>query len=181
MKVAEKRSSLVAAEVEDSRNGGQCQKGVYEVGYVVKVLCERLGNLPPYVKAVLLFGSTARGEATDRSDIDLLVLHEGMPVANLVERRRILYRAVVERVGDVFEAVTLIDMGFRDFVNPGVVTPLLLNIYWDAVIIFDRTGLLEEFLVRVRRRIEESGLRRSRDGRAYYWVLPKPMERVRIV
>jgi len=157
------------------------KKRIYEVSYVVKVLCERLGNLPPYIRAILLFGSTARGEATDRSDIDLLILHEGMPVSNLIERRRILYRAVVERVGDVFEAVTLIDMEFRDFVNPRVVTPLLLNIYWDAVVVFDRTELLEEFLRRVRRRIEESGLRRIRDGRAYYWILPKPMERVRII
>jgi len=156
------------------------RKDIRGAGSTVEVLRERLGDLPSYVRAILLFGSTARGEATDRSDIDLLVLHEGMPVANLVERRRILYRAVVERVGDVFEAVTLIDMEFRDFVNPGVVTPLLLNIYWDAVVVFDRTGLLEEFLRRVRRRIEELGLRRIRDGRAYYWVLPEPMEKVRI-
>jgi len=161
--------------------GVSARKEICGVDSVLGVLRERLADLPHYVRAVLLFGSVARGEATDRSDSDLLILHEGMPAAGLVERRRILYRAVVERIGDVFEAVTLIDMEFGDFVNPGFVSPLLLNIYWDAVVVFDRTGLLEEFLRRVRRRIEESGLRRVKDDRAYYWILPKPVEKVRIV
>lgn len=87
---------------------------------------------------------------------------------------------MMERAGDVFEAVTLIDMELRDFVNPRIVTPLLLNIYWDAVVVLNRTGLAEGFLKHVRRRIEESGLRRVRDGRAYCWVLPKPMEKVKV-
>jgi len=156
-------------------------EGVRRADAIVRVLRERLGDLPLYVRSILLFGSTARGEATERSDIDLLVLHEGMPVTDLVERRRVLYRAVMERIGDVFEAVTLIDMEFRDFVNPRIVTPLLLNVYWDAVVALDRTGLVEGFLKHVRRRIEESGLRRVRDGRAYCWVLPKPMEKVKVI
>jgi len=72
-------------------------------------------------------------------------------------------------------------MDFDEFVNPSVVNPLLLNIYWDAVVLLDRSGVLQGFLVHVRRRIVESGLRRVKDGKAYYWVLLKPMAKVRIL
>ena len=41
-------------------------------------LRRRLSDLPGYVKAVLLFGSLARGEAGERSDVNLLVLHTGI-------------------------------------------------------------------------------------------------------
>ena len=129
--------------------------------------------------AVLLFGSLARCEAGDRSDVDLLVLHTGLNRIDSVRRRRAVYLAVSALLRDY--PLTVIDMDINEFLNPGIITPLLLNIYWDAVVLLDRTGKLSEFLERVRRRIVESGLRRVRDGRAYYWVLPKPLERVRII
>ena len=129
--------------------------------------------------AVLLFGSLARCEAGDRSDVDLLVLHTGLNRIDRVRRRRAVYLAVSALLRDY--PLTVIDMDINEFLNPGIITPLLLNIYWDAVVLLDRTGKLSEFLERVRRRIVESGLRRVRDGRAYYWVLPKPLERVRII
>ncbi len=53
----------------------------------------------PYVKAVLLFGSRARGESGERSDVDLLVLHEGCRVEDGVMRRRRLYSLLREALG----------------------------------------------------------------------------------
>lgn len=45
---------------------------------VFEPLRDRLKDLrAPYVKAVIVFGSRARGESRERSDVDLLVLHEG--------------------------------------------------------------------------------------------------------
>jgi predicted nucleotidyltransferase len=144
-------------------------------------LRRRLSDLPGYVKAVLLFGSLARGEAGERSDVDLLVLHSGAPARDPVERRRLLYKLVAERLEGAFEAVTLVDMDLERFLKPETVTPLLLNIYADALVVVDRVGSLEEFLQRVRRRIGELGLARVKDGKAYYWVLPKPMEKVQLL
>lgn len=135
----------------------------------------------PHVKAVVLFGSRARGEACERSDVDLLLLHDGCMVEDPVERRRMLYLQVMDLVGDLFESVTVVDMELREFLSPKEVTPLLLNIYWDAVVVYDQTGSLGSFLEKVRDRIVRSGLRRVRDGRAYYWVLPEPPKEVRIV
>jgi len=146
---------------------------------VADVLRRRLSTLPHYVKGVVLFGSVARDEATERSDVDLLVLHDGLD-ADIVERRRIVYEEVSKALQGIFP-VTVIDMELEHFLNPKTITSLLLNIYYDGVVVLDRTGGLQEFMESVRRRIEGSGLARRRDGRAYYWVLPKPMERVKIL
>ncbi len=66
------------------------------VSEVVEELRRSLERLPEYVKVVLLFGSATRGEVTERSDVGLLILHEGVPLADLVEHRRLLYSIVAE-------------------------------------------------------------------------------------
>jgi predicted nucleotidyltransferase len=130
--------------------------------------------------AVLLFGSWARCEANERSDVDILVLHRGLNKINKLKRSRAIYLAITALLKD-YPGFTVLDMDFEEFINPGIIRPLLLNIYWDALILFDRSGILRDFLAHVRRRIVESGLRRVRDGRAYYWILPKPMAEVRVL
>jgi len=129
----------------------------------------------------LLFGSIARGEMREKSDIDLLVLYEGLHISNPISRRRHLYRLVMDHIGDLFDAVTLIDMELREFLRPKIITPLLLNIYWDSIVIIDRTRRIEGFLNYVRKRIREVGLVRVKNGRAYYWKLPRPFRRIEIL
>jgi len=148
---------------------------------VVNDLRERLSRLinENYV-AVLLFGSWARCEADERSDVDILVLHRGLNKINKLKRSRAIYLAITALLRD-YPGFTVLDMDFEEFVNPGIIRPLLLNIYWDALILLDRSGILRDFLAHVRHRIIESGLRRVRDGRAYYWILPKPMAKVRVL
>jgi predicted nucleotidyltransferase len=148
----------------------------------VELLRQRLCSLSePSIKAVLLFGSKARGESGGRSDVDLLVLHEGCGIEDAVLRRRYLYNLLREAIGEDFEDLTIVDMKLRDFLKPKEVAPLLLNIYWDAVVVYDETRGVEEFLKDVRERILKSGLKRVRDGRAYYWILPKPLREVKIL
>ena len=67
------------------------------------------------------------------------------------------------------------------FLKPREISALLLNVYWDAIVVYDKTETVEGFLRRVRENIMKSGLNRVRDGRAYYWMLPKPMKEVRIL
>lgn len=78
---------------------------------IVDLLKDRLRNIKePHVKAVLLFGSRARGEAREGSDVDLLVLHDGFEIEDSVVRRRRLYSLIREALGAEFEDITLIDM-----------------------------------------------------------------------
>lgn len=153
-----------------------------EASKEVKLLKDRLRHLrEPYVKAVVMFGSRARGEAEERSDVDLLVLHDGCDLKDSVLRRRHLYNLVRDAVGEHFEGLTILDMELKHFLKPRDVTALLLNIYWDALVVHDETGTLQSFLKHVKKRIMESGLKRVRNGTAYYWVLPRPMREVKIL
>jgi len=153
-----------------------------EIGKDVELLRQRLRLLEePSVKAVLLFGSKARGESGERSDVDLLVLHEGYEIGDAVLRRRHLYNLLREAIGEQSEDLTLVDMELRRFLKPGEISSLLLNIYWDAVVVYDVTESVEDFLKEVRGRILKSGLKRVWDGKAYYWVLPEPLKEVKIL
>ena len=153
-----------------------------EAGKDVDLLRDRLKDLKaPYIKAVVMFGSRARGESKERSDVDLLVLHEGCEVEDPIARRSHLYNLMREAIGEEFEDLTVVDIELEHFLKPKEITALLLNAYWDALVIYDKTGAVEGFLRQVREKIVRSGLKRVRDGRAYYWVLPKPMKEVKIL
>lgn len=153
-----------------------------KIDRTIETLRRRLRNLnEPFIRAVILFGSKAREEDDKKSDIDLLVLHEGCKVKDIVDRRRKIYCVLKENIGESFEDITVIDMKLKDFIKPREITPLLLNIYWDAKIVYDQTEKLEEFLKHIRRRIRECGLKRVKDGKAYYWTLPEPLKEVKII
>jgi predicted nucleotidyltransferase len=128
-----------------------------------------------------MFGSRARGESEERSDVDLLVLHEGCEIQDPVLRRRHLYNRLREAIGEEFEDITVVDMELEHFLKPIEITALLLNVYWDAVVVYDNTGILNEFLSHIREKIVKSGLKRVKDGKAYRWVLPKPMMEIKIL
>lgn len=128
-----------------------------------------------------MFGSRARGESEERSDVDLLVLHEGCEIQDPVLRRRHLYNRLREAIGEEFEDITVVDMELEHFLKPIEIIALLLNVYWDAVVVYDNTGILNEFLSHVREKIVKSGLKRVKDGKAYRWVLPKPMMEIKIL
>jgi predicted nucleotidyltransferase len=147
-----------------------------------KLLKDRLSGLKePYIKTVVMFGSRARGESRARSDVDLLVLHEGCKLEDPVIRRSHLYNVLRKAIGEEFEDLTVVDMELERFLKPKEITALLLNIYWEAVVVYDKTQVLEGFLEKVKDGIMKSGLKRVRDGRAYRWVLPKPLMEVRIL
>jgi len=153
-----------------------------EAGKDVEMLRSRLSGLEgSCVKAVAMFGSRARGESGKRSDVDLFVLHEGCEIEDLVVRRRHLYDLVREAVGEEFEDVTIVDMELECFLKPKEITALLLNVYSDAVVVYDKTGILQAFLGDVREKIVKSGLKKVGDGKVHYWMLPKPLREVRIL
>lgn len=135
----------------------------------------------PCVKAVLLFGSMARGEAGERSDLDLLILHKGLKIKDPIIRRRYLYKLIKELIGSFYENITIIDMELERFLKPKEITALLLNIYFDAVVIYDKTSFIQKFLEKTREKIVKSGLKRIKDDKTYRWMLPEPMKEVKLL
>jgi predicted nucleotidyltransferase len=124
-------------------------------------LVKRLGDR---VVAVALFGSRARGEASERSDFDFFVVVRDFDEKN---RRFKIYHclhSVVKR------DVTVIDVDEDELFREDLkIDSLLLNIIWDSVILYDPTGRLRELFERVKGAVKDKLERyRTRDGK-YGW------------
>jgi len=107
-------------------------------------------------RAIALFGSWARNNARSDSDIDLLLIADGLaddPFQRNAQVRGPVYRrlepvSILARTPSEFEAD---------------VTPLHLDLALDAVVLFEDRNYLSSRLAIVRRRIEEAGLVRVAD------------------
>jgi predicted nucleotidyltransferase len=114
---------------------------------------------------LVLFGSWARGEAREDSDVDVFVVLKSL---RGVEARAAVYKVVSRSVG---RAVTLVDARADElFKDELELTPLLLNILVDGIVVYDRTGRLAELAAKARRLVEAEGLVKYRtpDGK-YGW------------
>jgi len=150
------------------------------LGEIIKRLKSASKNLEEafgeaYV-GLLLFGSYARGEASDRSDVDVLVVMRGLKGLKV---RGDVYGILAKHVG---RPLTLIDVDLADISRDDLeVTPLLLNALYDGVIVYDRFGVLERLKLKTIELIRKANLMRYRtpDGK-YGWKRAngKPIEAV---
>lgn len=134
----------------------------------VKRLVESLGDK---IVAVALFGSLARSEAGGKSDVDLLVVVEGMPKG--IERRFAIYDIVYKTVR---RDVTIIDVDKEELFKKDLnVAPLLLNIAWDALVLYDPSGRLSKLFERIKSIVDKLNLERyeTLDGK-YGWKSTRP-------
>jgi predicted nucleotidyltransferase len=114
---------------------------------------------------LMLFGSWARGEARNYSDVDVLIVLRSL---RGFEVRSSIYNVLAKCVK---RAVTLIDVRADElFKGELELTPLLLNILVDGIVIYDKTGKLSELTSKVRRFVNSIGLIKYRtpDGK-YGW------------
>lgn len=124
---------------------------------------------------VAVFGSTARGDQTPTSDIDLLVVAETLP-ATVTERHGLFYQ-VESRLDPDFESLRRIGI-YTEF------SPLLksraeasrnarlyLDMTLDCVILHDKNGFFESVLDRLRARLKELNAKRIHLGKKWYWDL----------
>lgn len=132
-----------------------------------RALVKELGDK---IVAVALFGSWARNEASDRSDVDFFVVVKDFKNGN---RRFKIYhclRSALKR------DVTIVDVEdsalFREDLT---ITPLLLNIAWDSVILYDPSGKLKGLFERIKNAVKDKLERyKTKDGK-YGWK-PKTKE-----
>lgn len=125
-----------------------------------------------------LFGSWARGEAEKDSDVDVLVLLKSMKGLRV---RSKIYKAITRIVG---RPLTIVDVRVGEVTSEDLeVTPLLLNILYDAIIVFDREGVLKELVEKVNKLITKAKLVRYKTPNGKYgWkrVDGKPIEYVEV-
>jgi predicted nucleotidyltransferase len=113
--------------------------------------------------AVVLFGSRARGDATEASDWDLLVVAEDLPQRPF--ERQLFVGQALWRKCDI--AVSVLAKTPQEL--EASVPSLYLDIALDGCILYDPQGYAAEKLAAVRRLIERLGLRRERTDAGDLW------------
>ncbi len=125
--------------------------------------------------AVVLYGSVARNEATQYSDIDLLVIASDLPEGRFARQKHL--EAADKELDPELQKLRRQGV-FTDFCpmlktpeEAGRIIPLYLDLVEDAVILYERAGFFSAILERLRRSLERLGARRVRTGRVRYWEL----------
>lgn len=143
---------------------------------ILRVMLEELKSFyGPRLVSCAVFGSVGRGTPRDGSDVDVLLVIEGLPGGRM---RRMDEFAAIERrlapllarsrgegpppdISPVFKTPAELEAG----------TPLLLDMTEDARILHDERGVLAARLDRLRTRLRELGSQRIWRGDAWHWVL----------
>jgi predicted nucleotidyltransferase len=146
-------------------------------GIMGKLLEGLLATWGERLVSLVVFGSVARGEAREDSDVDLLVIGAGLP------RQRFKRQELFELAERVAEPLieSLRSKGFNLDFSPIILDveearksrPIYLDMVVDAVIVYDRGGFFEEALRGLAERLEALGAERRRLGKLWYWVLKR--------
>jgi hypothetical protein len=118
--------------------------------------------------AIVLFGSHARGEASEASDYDLLVIAEDLP-ARLFDRYLRLKQILPPECRGRVSILPKTPGQFH-----GAVPGLYLDIALDGQALYDPRGFASERLGFLRRQIDQLGLRRERTPEGFDWRWNRP-------
>jgi len=144
---------------------------------VARIL-EEFGNT---LRSLVLFGSTARGTAKDESDIDLLLVADGLPESydkRLSMIRSILsfrpiekWRSLLWEERRIYPLIEVIPLSSEDARSTH---PFYLDMTENAIIIHDKEMFFARKLDHLRRRLDEIGAFKSvLPSGQWYWILAK--------
>ena len=155
--------SILAAAVRDDRG---------EAGPVsARLLASVDAEFSAILEGVVLFGSRARGEHTESSDVDLLIAVRGSATVS-----RELYQRWDGAVGGQQVNGNLVSPHFARL--PAVVDveigSLWLEVALHGVILLDRTGRVTPTLAGVRDLVASGGLQRRTAHGHPYWIKQQP-------
>jgi hypothetical protein len=117
---------------------------------------------------LVLFGSVARGEARESSDLDLLLVADGLP-ENFMARLRYLRRLLP---GELRGAVSFIARTRSEFAAG--FPSYYLDLALDGVILYDCENYMQQKLARICELMQAAGLQRRRTDYGFSWAWQKP-------
>jgi len=127
--------------------------------------------------SLCFFGSVARGEASPESDMDALVIADGLPrdfgsrirdtnsIHESLKKRPAYKRLRSEGRSALISDIYLTQDEARS--HP----PILLDIADHGLIVYDRSQFLAEVLREIREKLKMLGARKVLAKKGYYWVL----------
>jgi HEPN domain-containing protein/predicted nucleotidyltransferase len=135
------------------------------VVYIRDQLIKGAEPLPFSLAAALLFGSAAKGVQKDESDIDLLIVAEGI---NPKLHRRGVEISFLKRILPELSLDVLLLTKEEVLSNFRNHNPLFLDIAQEGIIVFDKVGIFGKIISQTRQYINEKGIRKYGDG----WIFP---------
>ncbi len=100
-----------------------------------------------FIKAIVLFGATARKAATKEGDVDIMVIVDDVSIylsAEFIEAYRIITQKIIAKVSTKLHVTTLRFSSFWEYVRAG--DPVAINILRDGIALID-TGFFEPLQV----------------------------------
>jgi predicted nucleotidyltransferase len=122
-----------------------------------------------------VFGSVARGTMRPDSDIDLLLVVNGLPSGRMPRVSE--FEAVERRLAPLLEEAaregvnTSVSPVFKTPQELAYGSPLFLDMTEEILILHDPHAVLQNYLEHLRRRLKALGSRRIGKGGGYYWLL----------
>jgi predicted nucleotidyltransferase len=113
---------------------------------------------------VVLFGSVARGDVSDTSDIDMLIVAKNLPGRRferikLFNKAEELCRDELRTIHERYSITTYFSPIMKDVAEACRIFPLYLDIVEDGIVLFDRDGFMSNLLERLRSRLRAMGAR----------------------
>ena len=129
----------------------------------------------PRLVSLAVFGSVGRGTPRPDSDLDVLIVAEGLPQGRVAraDEFRAVETLLAPRLKEARRAglAALVSPVFKTRGEIDQSSPLLLDMTEDARIVYDPSGFLTEALARLKARLAERGARRIWKGSAWIWDL----------
>lgn len=120
---------------------------------------------------LLLFGSRARGDYSDQSDYDILIVLKGYISGDPTKTYFEAYRGFGEFREATGRDTTVLVISFDDLLN-SLSSSIILNALLDGVIIFDESGMLRKVRDKVYKKLESLGIKRVKENWGYSWHVP---------
>jgi len=107
---------------------------------LVQEFAEQLKKeMKDFIISVIVFGSTARKQATKESDIDILIINDDTTFVvsePLIESYRIIVSNIMQKISPRFHITSMSFTSFWEHVNNG--DPVIINILRDGLALIDR-------------------------------------------
>ena len=120
--------------------------------------------------SIVVFGSVGRGDCTENSDIDMIVVVRNLPKSFF--KRINLFIPIIEKVRRNTHSRVLIQIYPLTVGEASKNRPLYLDMLTDAVILYDKNHFMEGVLRKLWRKLKSLGTRKVRlKNGSWLWIL----------